>query len=352
VAASSAMRRRSLAAGSRHRPAMPVVPLALAALLAAAPALAQAPRDGARFANLAGPGERGSFLGVHLPFLARRVWESFRTPVGAAPRVPWDPEALTHNPGITWIGHATLLVRLDGVTFLTDPTFSERASPVSFAGPRRAVAPGVPLDALPPVDFAVISHDHYDHTDLPTIRALAARGVRFVVPLGLGELVRGAGGEAVELDWWQSTAFGPVTIHCVPAQHFSGRGLTGGDRRLWAGFVVAGPSQRFYHAGDTGYFDGFAEIGARLGPIDLAALPIGAYEPLAMMRFVHLTPEDAVQAALDLGARRAVGMHFGTFVLTDEPLDEPPRRFLAEADRRGLGAARAWVLAVGETRTW
>jgi N-acyl-phosphatidylethanolamine-hydrolysing phospholipase D len=239
---------------------------------------------------------------------------------------------------------------MDGVTFLTDPIFSERASPLSFAGPQRLVAPGVPLDALPPIDFALLSHDHYDHTDVASVAALARRGTRFIVPLGLGEVVREAGGTAVELDWWQSLDLGTVRIHCVPSQHFSGRSLTDGNRRLWAGWVVAGPTRRFYHAGDTGYFPGFAEIGARLGPIDLAAVPIGAYDPPEIMRFVHMNPEEAAQAAVDLHARRAVGMHFGTFDLTDEPPDEPPARFFAAADRVGL--PEAWILAVGESRQW
>jgi len=164
--------------------------------------------------------------------------------------------------------------------------------------------------------------------------------------------VRDAGGEAVELDWWQSTELGAVRVHCVPAQHFCGRSLTDADKRLWAGWVVEGPTRRFYHAGDTGYFDGFAEIGTRLGPIDLAALPIGAYLPSSIMRPVHMDPEEAVQAALDLGCRTTVGMHWGTFELTDEPLDEPPRRFRAEAARRGLAEDHVWVLAVGESRRW
>lgn len=326
---------------------------ALAAVLALpGAAFAQAPRENGRFVNFAGEGDRGSLLGVHLPFFARRIAASFSAPKNPAARVDYDPEALSHNPGITWIGHATMLVRFDGTTFLTDPILSDRASPVSFAGPLRAVAPGVPLEALPTVDFATISHDHYDHADVPTIRALARRGVRFVVPLGLGDVVREAGGEAIELDWWQSTRIGTVTVHCVPAQHFSGRSLFDRDRRLWGGFVVEGKTRRFYHAGDTGYFDGFSEIGRRLGPIDLAAVPIGAYEPLAMMRFVHVIPEEAARAAVDLRAKRVVAMHFGTFVLTDEPLDEPPRRFLAETERLGVGADRAWVLKVGETRRW
>ena len=290
-------------------------------------------------------------MGVALPFVARRLWVSVRPRPGAAARVPYDPAALARDPGVTWIGHATFLLKLDGATFLTDPMFSKRASPVSFAGPPRLVAPGVPLDALPRVDFALVSHDHYDHADLPSLRALAKRGTPIVVPKGMADVVRAAGGEATELRWWEHADVAGLRVHCVPAQHFSGRGLTDRNRRLWAGWVVEGRSRRFYHAGDTGYFGGFAEIGRRLGPIDLAAIPIGAYRPSAMMRPVHLDPEEAVQAALDLGASRVVGMHFGTFDLTDEPLDEPPARFLAEAEERGLGE-RASVLRVGESRGW
>ena len=159
-------------------------------------------------------------------------------------------------------------------------------------------------------------------------------------------------GRTAELGWWEEVEIAGLRVHCVPAQHFSGRGLRDRNRRLWAGFVVQGRTRRFYHAGDTGYFGGFAEIGARLGPIDLAAVPVGAYEPSAMMQPVHLNPEEAVRAALDLGAARAVAMHWGTFDLTDERLDEPPARFLAEAGRRGLDGDSAWVLKVGETRPW
>lgn len=331
--------------------AAPAILLAALAVAGAPPAAAEAPRDGERFMNSAGPRDRGG-LAVVLPFFARKVISSFTTPSGAAPQVPFDPAALQHNPGVTWIGHSTMLVRLDGVTFLTDPMFSERASPLRFAGPQRLVPPGVPLEALPAVDFAVLSHDHYDHTDLPSIRALAARGVRFIVPLGMAELIRDAGGQAVALDWWEHVAVGAVRVHCVPAQHFAGRGVGDHNRRLWAGWVVEGPTRRFYYAGDTGYFSGFAEIGERLGPIDVAAVPIGAYQPAAMMRFVHLDPEEALRAARDVRADRVLAVHFGTFDLTDEALDEPPRRFRAEAARRGLGPERAWVLRIGETRTW
>jgi N-acyl-phosphatidylethanolamine-hydrolysing phospholipase D len=329
--------------------------LALVAVLAVAcaarPAGAGAPRDGDVFVNPGGarawPGP-----GVTLPFFARKAWTSLVGRDGAAPRVPYDPAALLANPSITWIGHSTFLVRMDGVTFLTDPMFSERASPVSFAGPRRLVAPGVPLEELPRIDFVTLSHDHYDHTDLPSIAALARRGARFVAGLGMGDLVRQAGGDVVELDWGGSVTMGPVRVYCVPAQHFSGRSLGGRGRRLWAGWVVEGPTRRFYHAGDTGYSAGFRALREQFGEIDLAALPIGAYAPRAMMRFVHLDPDEAVQAALDLDANHAVGMHWGTFDLTDEAPDEPPRRFRAAANAAGLGPDRVWVLAVGETRRW
>src|SRR5262245_3552675 len=284
-------------------------------------------------------------------FLWRRIKASIVPRAGRAPVVPFDPRALALNPGLTWIGHASFYVRQDGRSFLTDPIYSERASPLSFAGPRRLVPPGVPLAALPALDFVLLSHDHYDHTDLETLRAIAARDVPFVVPTGVGELVAKAGGRAIELGWWESTTLGGLRLHCVPAQHFSSRSLTDRNRRLWAGWVVEGPSRRFYFAGDTGYFPGFAEIGRRLGPIDLAAIPIGAYLPRAMMGRVHMNPEEAVQAARDVGTARAVGMHWGTFDLADEPIDEPPRRFLDEAARQGWGD-RAFVMKVGETRSF
>jgi N-acyl-phosphatidylethanolamine-hydrolysing phospholipase D len=325
-----------------------------AALLIAVAARAEpgAPRAGDRFVNLAGPRPRAPVCAM-VPFLARKVWTSVVGRAGAAPLVAYDPAAIAESPSITWIGHATFLVRMDGVTFLTDPMFANRASPVAFAGPKRRQPPGVPLDALPPIDFATLSHDHYDHTDVAAIAALAKHGTRFIAGLGMGDLVRAAGGEVVELDWWQTTTIGSVRVHCVPAQHFSGRSLFDGDRRLWAGFVVEGPTRRFYHAGDTGYFDEFRDIGARFGPIDLAALPIGAYEPNAdIMRFVHVNPEEAVAAARDVGARRVVGMHWGTFDLTDEPLDEPPRRFHAAGAAAGFAPDALWTLAVGATRKW
>jgi N-acyl-phosphatidylethanolamine-hydrolysing phospholipase D len=310
----------------------------------------RAPRIDGRFANGEAPPEE-----LPLPKLAafflRRIRVALAPRPGAAPLVPYDPAALARSPTLTWIGHSSFLVRMDGVTFLTDPMFSQRASPVQFFGPPRLTPPGVPLDALPRVDFVLLSHDHYDHSDFQSVKRLARRGARFVVPMGLGPWVRSAGGEAIELDWWQDVELNGVRIHCVPAQHFSGRSLRDTGRRLWAGWVVAGPTRRFYHAGDTGYASELAAIGDRLGPFDLATVPIGAYLPSAMMRFVHTTPEEALRLGRDVGARRIVAMHFGTFDLADEPLDEPPRRFRAEAERLDL-ADESWVLKIGETRQW
>ncbi len=311
-----------------------------------------APRRGRRFQNLTAPEVRAPVLDL-LAYALRRARVSIAPPrPGAAELVAFDVGAIVRNPSITWIGHATFLVRLDGVSFLTDPVFSDTAGPLPGVGVRRLVPPGVPLRALPTVDFALLSHDHYDHADLPSIRALARRGVRFFVPLRVGDLVRRAGGEATELDWWQTAEFRSVRVHCVPAQHFCGRAIVDRNRRLWAGWIVEGPTRRFYHAGDTGYFAGFAEIGRRFGSPDLAAVPIGAYEPASVMRPVHLNPEEAVRAGCEMGAKRLVAMHFGTFDLTDEPLAEPPERFRAAAAAAGLGADRAWTMAIGEARAW
>jgi L-ascorbate metabolism protein UlaG (beta-lactamase superfamily) len=285
-------------------------------------------------------------------FFGRRIRLSLSPRSGAAGMVPFDPTAMAGSPSITWVGHSTFLVRMDGATFLTDPMFSERASPFTFTGPRRSVPPGIPLVAVPPIDFVLLSHDHYDHADRPSIRAIGARGTTFVVPPGLGEWVEREGCTAVEVGWWQSLEVQGVTIQAVPARHFSGRSPLDRNRRWCTGWIVSGPSRRFYFAGDTGYAADFATIGQRLGPIDLAAVPIGAYLPAGMMHPIHTTPEEAVRLGLDAGARRLVAMHFGTFDLADEPMDEPARRFRAEAERLGLWPDRAWLLKVGETRDW
>jgi N-acyl-phosphatidylethanolamine-hydrolysing phospholipase D len=323
-----------------------------------ASSLGPAPRvEDGRFTNWVGHLSHGSF-GVRFPFMLRRAAGGLRDRPGAPPAVPNDGAFLRENaqhstPTVTWVGHATLLVQMDHVSFLTDPIWADRASPVSFAGPRRFVKPGLALEALPPIDFVVVSHNHYDHLNLESLVALAERSTatRFFVPLGNGPLLAEAGiSRVTELDWGESQVHAGVEIFCLPTQHWSKRSLRDDNRALCSSWAVVGPERRFYFAGDTGYFDGFARIGEAFGGFDLAAVPIGAYEPSAMMRASHMNPEEAVQAAGDLRAERAVGMHYGTFDLSDEPLDEPPRRFRAAAEAQGREPGAAWILKIGETR--
>jgi N-acyl-phosphatidylethanolamine-hydrolysing phospholipase D len=322
--------------------------------------LSVAPRaaDG-RFTNLAGDIGHGS-LTVRLPFMLRRFGTYFRDGRDGPNRVANDGVVLRENAGhgiptVTWIGHASLLVQMEQVSFLTDPIWSNRPSPLPLLGPSRFVAPGLAMDDLPPIDFVIISHNHYDHLDLPTLRSLAERNPAtvFYVPLGNGALLQQQGiANVEELDWGQTRVYKGVTIHCLPSQHWSKRSLTDDRKALWSSWAVTGAEQRFYFAGDTGYFDGFKMIGEALGPFDLVAVPIGAYEPRAMMRDSHMNPEEALRAAIDLRAERAVGIHFGTFDLSDEPLAEPPQRFNEAAQHSELGSDAAWVLDIGETRAF
>ncbi|MGH7311009.1 MAG: MBL fold metallo-hydrolase, partial [Candidatus Rokuibacteriota bacterium] len=215
---------------------------------------------------------------VRIRFFVTRVWSSTFTPrTIELPRVANDGGALRDNrtrPTVTWVGHATLLVQLDGVNVLTDPQWSNRASPVSFGGPRRVTAPGVRLEDLPPIHLVLISHDHYDHLDVATVRRLAAdHRPRFLVPLGLKAWFADLGiTDVEEMDWWKHRTERGLIVTCVPAQHFSGRGLWDRNRRLWSGWTVAGRHRRLFFAGDTAYNSGmFQEIGRRLGPFDLAA---------------------------------------------------------------------------------
>jgi N-acyl-phosphatidylethanolamine-hydrolysing phospholipase D len=310
-----------------------------------------APRAHGRFTNVAPTPESAGWLKTS-GLWARKVWTTLWPRPGAAAWIEVDPQAMRQMPGVTWIGHATLLIHMDGVSFITDPMFSKWAAPLPYTGPRRAVPPGVSIDQLPALDFALISHDHYDHADLASVKTLAARGVRFIVPLGMGEWIKAAGGQATELDWWQHVDVAGVRVHCVPAQHGSGRSLGDAGRRLWSGWYVSGATRRFYHAGDTGYTPMLIEIARRLGPPHLAAIPIGAYDTPAPGPHFHANPEEAVRLGLELEARHILGMHFGTFDLSDEVMSDPPLRFQAESRRRGLPPERTWLLRVGESRRW
>jgi N-acyl-phosphatidylethanolamine-hydrolysing phospholipase D len=247
-----------------------------------------------------------------------------------------------------------VLVQLDGVTFLTDPNWNNRSGPFSgFIGVRRYTPPGIAFDDLPPIDFVLISHDHYDHLDEPTVRRLAAKfDPLFIVPKGIKAWLADRGiHRAVELDWGESVVVKGLTVVCTPAQHGGGRTALDQGRRLWSSWAVLG-SKRFYFGGDTGYYRHFKQIGDALGPFDLAALPIGSYTPREIAKPVHISPEEAIQASLDLRAAHFVGVHWGTFALAREPYDEPPKRLTAEIERRHLDPAVAWVLKPGETRRW
>jgi len=290
-------------------------------------------------------------------FVTRMLETTFAPKTASFPVVANDGRALRGNPGgpaVTWVGHATLLVQLDGVNVLTDPQWSARASPVGFAGPRRVTPPALAFEDLPPVHVVVISHDHYDHLDVATVRRLAgAHRPRFLVPLGMKAWFADLGiADVDELDWWEARSVRGITFTCVPAQHFAQRAPWDLNRRLWAGWAVAGRARRLYFAGDTAYYDGLKEIGVRLGPFDLAAIPIGAYLPPVIMKGGHTDPREALDVFSDVGARAMIAIHWGTFDLADEPLTEPPRLLEEHARSRGLGPDRVWILKHGETRAW
>ncbi len=271
------------------------------------------------------------------------------------------------QPSVTWVGHATVLTQSGGLNYLTDPIFAQRASPVSFAGPARHQPPGVALDALPRIDAVLVSHNHYDHLCETSVRALgrqAGGAPQFIVPLGLGDWFRRKGlNTVVELDWWHShtlpSPHGPSTeVMLVPAQHWSARGLTDRMATLWGGFAVFAPDCHWFYAGDTAYSREFAQMRERFahrqsdhhgGGFDLALLPIGAYEPRWFMAPQHVNVEEAVRIHKDLGAKRSLGVHWGTFELTDEPLDEPPRELLRQRPAQGLADDAFFVLAIGQT---
>lgn len=268
-----------------------------------------------------------------------------------------DPALLGSNrekTTLTWIGHATILLQVGGVNVLTDPHFSRRASPVQWAGPERVVPPGISLTDLPPIHAVVISHDHYDSLDTGTIRALHDReggaDTLFIVPLGLKKWFEELGvRNVVEMDWWERLERSGLAVTAVPVQHWGKRSPFSRNENLWAGWVVQAGDFRFFFAGDSGYCPHFKEIGEKLGPFDLAAIPIGAYEPRWFMKAHHMSPEEAVQVHLDVRSRKSVAIHWGTFILTDEPLDEPPRRLSRALDAKGIARDSFVVLRHGET---
>ena len=280
-------------------------------------------------------------------------------PSTAFDRAEPQPALPVAPPGelrITWVGHATFLLQFGGLNLLTDPVWSARASPIRWLGPTRLVPAALPFDRLPPIDVVVLSHDHYDHLDGPTVQALHERfadRITWVTPLRYARWFARHGVHRVaELDWWQSaTLAGGFRITAAPARHWTRRGPWDTMRRLWASFALAAPDgTRVYFAGDSGYAPFYSEVAARCGPFDAVLMPIGAYEPRWFMHAAHMNPEEAVQAWVDLGAAGVfVPMHWGTFRLTDEGAFEPPRRLRAAWSRRALPETLLRVLRHGET---
>jgi len=259
-----------------------------------------------------------------------------------------DPDSIQ----VTWIGHASFLIQVHGLNILTDPMFSERASPVSFAGPKRLAPPGVALKDLPKIDAVIISHNHYDHLDSETVKALG-NAPRYSVPLGFAPWFEKRGITNVqELDWWGSAELGGLRFHAVPAQHFSSRTPFDRNEMLWSGWVIETPAGKVYFSGCTGYAPLFQEIGTRLGPMRLSFIPIGGYSPRWFMRAMHVDPPEAVRIHQDVQSEQSVGMHWATFKLTDEHLSEPPVYLNKALKEAGITEDKFIVMKIGETRVF
>jgi N-acyl-phosphatidylethanolamine-hydrolysing phospholipase D len=272
--------------------------------------------------------------------------------------------AFTYNDGtilrqnrpytITWIGHTTLLIQIEGKNILTDPVWSARVGPVSWVGAPRVSEPGIALEKLPPIDIVLISNNQYDHLDENTILTLAKNPrVRFFVPLRVRDWFEDRGISNVEeLDWWEGVTFKDLKIVSSPSQCISGRWLTDRNETLWCSWIILGKRKRIYYNGDSGYFSGFTEIGNRFGPFDLSILPIGGYEPHDLLKPIRMNPVEAVQASLDLRSMKTLGIRWGTFKQTEEAIDEPPKKFNEEVARRKLPEDSYWLFMLGDTRDW
>ena len=285
--------------------------------------------DGRRFYNPGSPKAPGFLSVVRWQLTSRRE----RSPRFIADVTPTTPPRRVEGGGlrVTLVNHSTVLLQCRGSNILTDPIWSERASPFPWAGPRRRRAPGVLWDDLPPIDAVLISHNHYDHLDVPTLRRLVARGDSvFVVPAGVGRLLSREGiGPVYEQDWGDVFSLPSLAIHSVPALHFSARGAFDRNRTLWCGYMIEYQTRLAYFAGDTAFGEHFAEIRKRFGSPDLALLPIGAYEPRWFMSAVHMGPDEAVRAHEILAAKTSIAIHHGTFQLADDGIDTAERQLMA-----------------------
>ncbi len=306
------------------------------------------------FRNL--PGGQKSDAGVieSAAFFAKMLFDNTEVKNPPGHVLPADQVQLAAlaapNPSVTWLGHAAFIVRTGGKVILTDPFLGDVAGPTGL-GPRRHAPPGMTVDELPDIDILLISHNHYDHLDRSTLKALKGKEqIEVIVPLGLAGMFHDMGYRRIhELDWWQERSFDRVTVRLLPAVHFSGRGIFDKNKSLWGSFGIYADDARIWFSGDTGYGSVFKEIGRRAGPFDMALVAIGAFEPRNFMKAVHASPEEAVKILKDVRADRGIGMHWGTIKLTLEEPFETPDRFRAAARSQGYGEENAIILAIGET---
>lgn len=299
------------------------------------------------------PLQAGFFTYLRMRYFGEEEWPDYEATADRVEKVktPLDRiNAPGERPQVTWIGHATVLVQYKGINVLTDPIFSDRASPFSFMGPRRSAPPSLSIDQLPPIDFVLISHNHYDHLDEYTVKILGD-GTTWVVPLGYKQWFADLGvSKVVELDWWDKRDIAGAAITATPSQHWTGRGLNDRYKALWASWAVQIGEFKFWFSGDTGYNDRiFSEIGARCGPFDLALIAVGGYDPRWFMKNMHVNPEEAVLIHNDIRSKYSLGIHWGTFPLTAEPIDEPPQRLHAAA--RSLKDSVFVTYPLGKTET-
>jgi len=261
-------------------------------------------------------------------------------------------ETIESGVKLTFVNHSTFLIQTEGLNILTDPIWSERTSPVSFTGPKRMRPPGIKFDDLPNIDLVIISHNHYDHLDVPTLKRLIKKyNPKIITPLGVGKFIENLGAkDIVDMDWWQESGVSEnITIACVPAQHFSGRGTFDRDATLWCGYVIKNAGGNIYFAGDTGYGSFFKKIGKKYPNTRISLIPIGAYLPKWFMSPIHISPEEAVQVHKDIGSEVSISMHFGTFPLADDGLHRPVKDLKRALANEGIEDKSFRVMEEGES---